>query len=569
MKIFSRLNLKWQAVIRPIIYGIVAGLAAVAFQRSIHWIYENGIVRFSQWSVPEFLLASLALLAGTSLLAGLIITRFCPEAGGSGSPQLKLAFWKDFGFVRWRVVWVKFLGSVLTVGGGASLGNEGPMVQIGGSLSSNVAGALGVPSHLRREATAAGAAAGLAAIFNAPMAAVAFVLEEVVENLNSRLIGAILIAAVTGALVAHFFMGESPIFSIPVTEHASWAIYVFTPLVAAVASCAGVGFQKIALWVRRFGRERLASVPVLLRIVIGAIFVWVLGASVFLTTGHLGVFFLGYEDLSAALNADLVWWIAGILLVVKIAATALCYGLGGCGGIFAPALFFGGTCGAALAGLLALWVPAIGPEEVSALAVVGMCACFGSIVRAPVSGVLLVFEMTHHFALVPALMIGGIVSIAISKFLSPKGFYDGVLAQDGKEIAKVIPPRDLRSWQHSPVSRIANFTPHFLNEISEPGVVAFLEKTTFSRVPVLDDDGRLRGVVTRTELEAGRSRGDFSAVHLRPAHTCRRETEIFEVERRLIESEDGLVAVTDAAERVIGVVTLHDIIRAELLFADK
>ena len=197
MKIFGEKNAKWKIVARPVLCGVAAGLAAVAFQNSIHWLYENGVARFARLSAPEFLLYSLLALAGTATAAALLVTRFCPDAAGSGSPQLKLAYWKDFGVVRWRTTWTKFLGSALTVGGGCSLGNEGPMVQIGGGAASNLAGALGVPAHMRREAAAAGAAAGLAAIFNAPMAAVAFVLEEVVENLNSRLIGAILIAAVT------------------------------------------------------------------------------------------------------------------------------------------------------------------------------------------------------------------------------------------------------------------------------------------------------------------------------------------------------------------------------------
>lgn len=567
MKFFGKLTSQWQSVARPIIYGVAAGLAAVAFQNAIHWLYDNGIVRFSQMEPWEFLLYSFLALAGTSALAGTLITRFCPEAAGSGSPQIKLAFWKDFGFVRLRTILMKFTGSVLTVGGGASLGNEGPMVQIGGGAASNVAGMLGVPSHLRREAAAAGAAAGLAAIFNAPMAAVAFVLEEVIENLNSRLIGAVLLAAVTGALVAHFFTGDAAVFTIPATEHATWQVYVFTPLTACVATLAGILFQKTALRIRRYGKNTLRRVPAEFRIVAGAIFVWALGSAVFLSTGHLGVFFLGYDDLSAALNAELAWWLAGLLFAAKLTATAFCYGLGGCGGIFAPSLFFGGTCGAAFAGALALFVPGIEAGEISALAVVGMCACFGAVVRAPVAGVLLVFEMTHNFALVPALMIGGILSVALSKFLSEKGFYDEILAQDGNEISKVIPPRDLRSWQHSPVSRIANFSPRLLRELSEETVEPLLNETKFSRVPVVDAGERLIGIATRAELNAARSRNDLNSTKLHSAPCCSRETPICEVEKQLIDSEDGIVAVADSAGRVVGIVTLHDIIRAEMNFS--
>lgn len=567
MKILSDPTFKWQSAVRPIIYGITAGLAAVAFQNAIGFIYNNGILRFSGMGTAEFLIYSFLSLAGTAMIAGVIVTRFCPEAAGSGSPRLKLAFWKDFGFVNRRTVWAKFLGSVLSVGGGSSLGNEGPMVQIGGSAASNVAGILGVPAHLRREAAAAGAAAGLAAIFNAPMAAVAFVLEEVVENLNSRLIGAILLAAVTGALVSHFFMGDAPIFTIPVTEHAGWSVYAFAPLTAIAAAVAGFFFQKTALAIRRYDKTVLGRIPATFRIAFGAVCVWAIGSAVFLSTGHLGVFFLGYGDLSSALNADLAWWLAGLLLGAKLLATALCYGFGGCGGIFAPSLFFGGTCGAAVAGILSLFVPAIGSEEISALAVVGMCACFGAVVRAPVSGVLLVFEMTHNFALVPALMLGGIVSIAISKFLSDPGFYDEILSQDGQEISKVIPPCDLRAWQQSPVSRIANFAPRTLPfGFSEEAAGTFLDETKYSKAPVADSAGVFCGVVTRECLHSARSRKDFSDVPLIPAPTCSRDAPIFEVEKSLVASECGMVAVTDEAGRIIGLITLHDILRAEMEF---
>lgn len=569
MKILCNQSSKWQSVIRPIIYGITAGLAAVAFQNAIHLLYENGILRFSGMSTTKFLLYTFLVLSGTATLAGIVVTRLCPDAAGSGSPQLKLAFWKDFGFVRLRTVCAKFLGSVLMVGGGASLGNEGPMVQIGGGAASNVAGVLGVPSHLRREAAAAGAAAGLAAIFNAPMAAVAFVLEEVVENLNSRLIGAILLAAVTGALVAHFFMGDAAVFTIPETKHATWAVYAFAPPVAAIAALAGFLFQKTALAIRRYNQTRLSRVPVTLRIVVGALCVWVIGCAVFLSTNRLGVFFLGYEDLSAALNAELVWWTAGILLGTKLLATALCYGLGGCGGIFAPSLFFGGTCGAAVAGALSLFIPAIGSDEISALAVVGMCACFGAVVRAPVSGVLLVFEMTHNFSLVPALMLGGVVSIAVSKFLSKSGFYDEMLAQDGKEVCKVIPPRDLRSWQRSPVSRIANFSPYLLSGISAENVRTFLEETKYSRAPVVDDERRLLGIVTREKLKAAHACGKLSEITFVRTSFCSRETPICEVEKLLIDSEESIIPVTDDTGRVIGLLTLHDILRAEMEFNES
>jgi CIC family chloride channel protein len=167
---------------RPIVltcaYGLAAGLAAVAFQVAMNALYRVSFVQLSHASTGSFLAGTFIVMVTTSLAVGFLLNRFAPAASGSGIPQLKLAFWKDFGVVPWRVVWVKFVAGVLSIGGGCSLGREGPSVQLAGGVASNLAGLLGEPKQKRRMAAAAGAAAGLAAAFNTPLAAVTFVLEE-------------------------------------------------------------------------------------------------------------------------------------------------------------------------------------------------------------------------------------------------------------------------------------------------------------------------------------------------------------------------------------------------------
>ncbi len=201
---------------RPIfltcIFGLGAGLGAVAFQQGMNWLYNGTLVQFSHQSTLAFLLGSLLVVVTTSLIVGYLLTRFAPTASGSGIPQLKLAFWKDFGFVPWRVVWVKYVAGVLSIGGGCSLGREGPSVQLAGGLASHLAGLLGEPKQRRRMAAAAGAAAGLAAAFNTPLAATTFVLEEIIADLNSSLLGSVLLASVIGALVVHGLVGRQPAF---------------------------------------------------------------------------------------------------------------------------------------------------------------------------------------------------------------------------------------------------------------------------------------------------------------------------------------------------------------------
>ena len=183
---------------RPIfltcVYGLGAGLAAVAFQAAMNGLYRLSLVDLSHQSRTVFLIGSFGVIVTTSLLVGYLLNSYCRAASGSGIPQLKVAFWKDFGVVPWRVVWVKFVAGVLSIGGGCSLGREGPSVQLAGGVASNLAGILGEPKQSRRLAAAAGAGAGLAAAFNTPLAAVVFVLEEIIGDLNSRLLGSVLLA---------------------------------------------------------------------------------------------------------------------------------------------------------------------------------------------------------------------------------------------------------------------------------------------------------------------------------------------------------------------------------------
>lgn len=353
-------------------YGLAAGLSAVAFQLAINWVYNAGLLRLSQQSKLTFALGSLAIILGSSLVVGVLLTVFCPVAAGSGIPQLKLAFWKDFGTVPWRVAWVKFVAGVVSIAGGASLGREGPSVQLAGAVASNLAGLTGEPKQNRRAAAAAGAASGLAAAFNAPLAATTFVLEEIIGDLNSRLLGGVLLASVIGALAVNGIIGPQPAFALATVDTPTWVCYALTPLVAALATLVGVYFQRASLGLRLRSRDA-RWLPQWCLPVVGGLITWVLGVSVFWRTGQLGVFSLGYGDLSDALAGHVAWKIAALLLAAKFVATFCCYGLGGCGGIFSPCLFFGGMVGVVVAGVVGLEWTAVRGDMVT-LAVVGMSA---------------------------------------------------------------------------------------------------------------------------------------------------------------------------------------------------
>jgi CIC family chloride channel protein len=552
---------------RPVIltcaYGLAAGLAAVAFQLAMNWLYRLSLVQLSHQSRTLFLTGSFAVIVTTSLVVGYLLNHFCREASGSGIPQLKLAFWKDFGVVPWRVVWVKFIAGVLSIGGGCSLGREGPSVQLAGGLASNVAGLLGEAKQTRRLAAAAGAGAGLAAAFNTPLAAVTFVLEEIIGDLNSRLLGGVLLASVIGAFVVHGLVGRQPAFALTGVEAPVFLVYVLTPLIAAASALIGVLFQKWTLALRS-KRQQFKRVPAWIRPSLGGIITWVLGASVFVATGHLGVFGLGYDDLSTGLSAGLTWKIAGVLLVTKFVATVACYGLGGCGGIFSPTLFLGGMCGVCVAGLLSKAMPLSPPDQL-ALTVVGMSACLGAVVRAPVTGILIVFEMTHEFSLVPALMLGALVSETISRRMNRHNFYDALIRQDGHQIEHVKPPRDLQGWQQLPVSAIANFHPIVLNDSSPEELAKSLKLHPYQRFPVMRN-GELAGILTRKEAESALAEG--RVMKLEKAVICLPAQTVRELQFLLIESAALMVVLLDQPKgKILGLVTLHDLLRAEVSVA--
>lgn len=560
--LLQRIPPRGRVVVQTCVFGLGAGVATVAFQVGINRLYRGTFVPLSAQPRTTFLVGSLAVIVGSALVVGWLLNSFCREARGSGIPQLKAAFWKDFGYVPWRVAWVKFVAGILSVGGGSSLGREGPSVQLAGAVGSNLAGLLGEPKQNRRLASAAGAAAGLAAAFNTPLAAVTFVLEEIVQDLNSRILGSVLLASLLGAFVVQGVIGKQPSFRLGAVEPSGWTVYLLVPVVAAVSAMIGVLFQKATLALRDQRQHRaLVGLPLWLRPALGALVTWVLGVTVFMKTGHLGVFSLGYDDLSAGLANQLPWKIAGVLLAAKLVATIACYGFGGCGGIFSPTLFFGGMCGLFLGGLAGLLGHVSAADHV-VLAVVGMSACLGAVVRAPITGILIVFEMTHEFALVPALMLGALVSQALSRRLLRHNFYDAILTQDGHRIEHLIPPRDLAGWQQQPVSALATRTPVLAQTLEPKAMQKLLRDHPYERFPVWTN-GRLEGVLTRAEALAALA--ENRQPRLVPAVICSPDASVRELQQLLLESPTGLVVVRETdGDGVSGVVTLHDLLRAEM-----
>lgn len=545
------------AMVTGCVLGLVAGLAAVVFHWVIHFLFEISIEATSKMGLIPFAAVTLIIMMTCGLISGWLLAKFAPEAAGSGIPQLKISFWKDFGYVPSKIVVVKFIAGALSIGSGLSLGREGPTVQLAGGLASWLSGWLGVVKQKRRTACAAGAAAGLAAAFKTPLAAITFVLEEIISDMNSRFLSGVLLASVVGALVTYAILGKAPVFEIQAVEEVSWIAYLATPVVAILTAMVGVAFQKLTLSIRTKCKGD-GWLPVWMRPSLGAFSTWLFGLTIFLMFGKLGVFGMGYPDLSKALEGDVLWYVAIAFVVAKLLATACAYGTGGCGGIFAPTLFLGGMAGAGLAALLGQAIH-LDQDDFTVLAVVGMCACFGAVVGAPITAILIIFEMTHEFLLIPPLMVATVFSQIVSRYLLKYHFYEEVLEQDGHDMRQIVPPRDLRQWQQRPVGTAASFNLVTVTDLQRETLEQIFAASPYNRFPVVID-GKVKGILRRHEALAAFREGRDPVVL--PTTWVSSRSTLGESQKKLIEASCDLAVVGEEdSHQLVGVITLHDLMR--------
>jgi CIC family chloride channel protein len=543
------------------VLALAAGGAAMLFHGLAAWIERNTLGRLEGLPLGWFLAGSLASVMLGSLVASWIIARYAPSAAGGGVLPVKLSFWRDFGVMQKRVATVKLVASAVTLGSGVSMGPEGPSMQIGAATMSSLAGAAGIAKQARRAWCAAGAAAGLAAVFNAPLAAITFVLEEVIGDLHSRLLGRVVVAAVIGALIGHAVLGPQPAFQSSPLGELTWRGWVLVPFVAVVAAFGGAWFQRSALRLRgrlRAGKgaDWAAYYPL-----IGAFVTWAVGASVYVVTGRLGIFGIGYGDITAAIAGQFALTTALLLFLGKIAATAGAVGSGGCGGIFAPSLFIGAMGGATMAALAALTLP-LQRSEVAMLVMTGMAASLGAVIRTPLTCVLLIFEVTNQWVVVPALMIAAVVSQAVARVVNHHDMYEETMLQDGLDPHQVLPPRHFKRWREIPVSALATFKPVVAPALDRVTLSDLLRAARHDRFPVRDADGRITGVLARREAEL--SVADGRTPRLEPVHWVAAKSTVGEARKLMLNDGADFLCVGDAATGELhGVLTLHDLLRGE------
>jgi CIC family chloride channel protein len=413
-----------------ILAGGLCGLAAVAFHLSILGLEILLINRANSAPGHSWIWWTILCPAIGGLVAGVGLTYFAPAAAGSGIPQVKVAYTLRSGYVTVRETIGKFVLCAIQIGSGASLGLEGPTVQICAGVSSMLArlGRLS-PKNTRRLASV-GMAAGIAAAFNAPIAAVTFTLEELIGDLDQTMLSGVIVAAALSAVVEHSILGSNPVFHVnayyTLGKANSLIWYALLGLLAAIVS---VAFTDSLLGLRAWFK-RLQSVPRWVQPAIGGAATGGL-AVVALALFHLnGIAGDPYKTLTLALTGKMTVISMAVFCVLKLAATVCSYSSGGSGGIFAPSLFMGAMLGGTV-GYLDVTVFHHPADSIGAFAVVGMGAVFAGVVRAPMTSVLIIFEMTGGYGLVLPLMIANMSAFVLARHWRRVALYDALLAQDG------------------------------------------------------------------------------------------------------------------------------------------
>src|SRR5579864_1609238 len=409
-------------LVLALVIGALTGLAVVAFilltERLGMRLYPVGGAPWRRVIFP---------VVG-SLGIGYLLFRYFPDARGSGVPQTKAALYAHEGRITLRTVLGKFFCTSATLASGIPLGREGPSVQVGAGIASVLGRRLGLSPEKVKALVPVGAAAAIAAAFNTPLAAVLFSLEEIVGDLHAPVLGAVVLASATSWVVLRLLLGNSPLFKVPqyqLVHPLELGIYAVLGVAGGLVSAA---FTKLLLGMRaRF--LRFPKTTVWFQPVVGGIFVGFLGLFV---PQVLGV---GYGYVGDVLNGRMALSLMLVLVVLKILAVTTSYASGNAGGIFGPALFIGAMLGGAVGTVANHILPAYTAAP-GAYALVGMGAVFAGIVRAPMTSVLMIFEMTQDYAVIVPLMISNLVSLFISSRLQRQPIYEALAVQDGIHLPK-------------------------------------------------------------------------------------------------------------------------------------
>ena len=473
-------------LILAVVIGVLTGLAVVAFivvsERLGTRLYPAGGAPWRRLGFP---------IAG-SLFIGYLLYRFFPEARGSGIPQTKAALFARDGYISLRTVLGKFFCTSATIACGIPLGREGPSVQVGAGIGSILGRLLRLRPDQVRALIPVGAAAAVAAAFNTPMAAVIFSLEEIMGDLNAPVMGAVVLASATAWLVLRVCLGNHPLFHVAtpyqLVSSAEFAVYAVLGIAGGLVSAAFTGLLlRIRATLLRLPVHTRWAQPLLGGLLVGGI-AW-------FVPQILGV---GYSIVGDAINGNLAVRLMLLLVVLKLVAVAVSFASGNAGGIFGPALFMGAMTGG-LVGTLAHHFFPLSTANPGAYALVGMGAVFAGVIRAPMTSVLMIFELTQDYAVIVPLMIANMISLFVASRIQHEPIYEAIAVQDGIH----LPAASSRlSGQRRVVTVMQPGTTNLLSaDLTVEQAVAQVGTSGVRTWLVIDSEG-LAGVIDLPHLDA-------------------------------------------------------------------
>src|SRR5271156_996149 len=477
-----------------IMIGILSGLAAVLFTLAIKG------TTYLLFGISPSAVRFLIVPTVVSFVAGFLLKRYFPEARGSGVPQTEAAYHLQDGYVPGRVAFGKFLTGVMCIGCGHSMGREGPSVQIAAGMASSIGRWFRLSPARARSLVPVAAAAALAGAFNTPVAAVLFALEEIIGDMNAPLIGSAVVASVAAVIVERSVLGNSPIFHVPQYKLVSSAELIAYLLLGVIGGVVSLAFCKGLLRARtlflKMPRRTYLFHPAAGGLIIGVILIF-----------FPQVMGVGYEYVNQALNGGLLLKTMLVLCVAKLVATIISYSSGNAGGIFAPSLYLGAMAGGAVGVLMHRFSP-FPPGDPGAYALVGMGTLFAGIIRAPMTSVFMIFELTQDYQVLVPLMVANMISYLISQRYQPVPLYHALLAQDGVHLPRAGMRHGTRLWRARDV-----MTQEFTLLSPDDSIDVASRIALESNAPSLPvgRNGVYCGLVTRDQIERALSSGAANA----------------------------------------------------------
>ncbi len=471
-----------------VLVGLAGGFGAVGFRYLINFFQflaygaDDNLLDLVQ-TIPWYLRVSIPALGG--LVVGPLVYFWAREAKGHGVPEVMEAVALKSGLIRKRLVIIKSLASAICIGTGGSVGREGPIVQIGSAIGSTIGQMMKISADRMRTLVGCGAAAGIAATFNAPIAGSMFALEIILGDFGLATFSPIVISSVIATAVSRHFLGDAPAFIVPAYELISaweFPLYIVLGLFCAVVA---VVFTKTL-----YRMEDIfdgLKFPEYLKAVIGGAILGLIGL---LFPQILGV---GYGAIDLSLTQSYVWWLLLILVICKILATSITIGSGGSGGIFAPSLFMGAMAGGFFGTVVHNLFPSVTASP-GAYSIVGMGAVVSATTHGPLTALLMLFEMTGDYKIILPLMITCIISSIIARQLLKESIYSlkllrrGINLEEGKEI------NVLKSIK---VSEVMNAKVETITEaLGVEKLAEIISKSKYNSFPVVTDGNKLTGILS-------------------------------------------------------------------------